>query len=263
MLLQKPFDANRRSTRRFKDKNRLYRMTLVVVVGLVCVACSIKIIDNFDKSVLENESNDFSSEGIREIEAATINGSIEVDAIAEPDDPIEVAITKRCKGEDEMDAEDRLDKIRITDSVRNGRLIINADMPQSGRYDYQADITITTPQLSRLELNTVNGSIIVDEYEGSIEADTVNGNIRCDIAELQDADSIELDTVNGNISLTLPSEPSASIEAATTNGRITVDDFGELDLRVDTSNSIFGTLGEGDGTIELQTTNGNISVRKR
>ncbi len=263
MLTQNLFGQIRQCTQNAGGVNWLYRIITVAVTAIFCTACSIKIIDHFGKSVIEIESNDFSSDAIGEIEAATINGNIEVNAILEPDEPIEVEITKRCKGEDERDAEDHLDNIRITDTVRNGRLIIEADMPESGRYEYQADIEITTPQFSNLDLDTVNGSIVVDDYEGSVEADTVNGNIRCYMAQLDENASVEMDTVNGNIHLTLPSEPSASIEATTTNGSITIDDFSAMHLDSDTSKSISGTLGDGDATIVLKTTNGNISVRSR
>ena len=67
-------------------------------------------------------------------------------------------------------------------------------------------------------------------------------------------------TVNGSIDLTIPTTTDAELSIALTNGIITVSNL-TIDGAVTTPTSVSGTLGTGEGSLILRTTNGNITLR--
>jgi len=71
--------------------------------------------------------------------------------------------------------------------------------------------------------------------------------------------SITIDNVNGSIQLEIPQTTSANFSARLVNGSISLQNL-ILHNKVVTSKSLLGTLGDGQGTISLRTTNGNIDV---
>jgi len=71
--------------------------------------------------------------------------------------------------------------------------------------------------------------------------------------------SITIDNVNGSIQLEIPQTTSANFSASLVNGSISLQNL-ILHNKVVTSKSLMGTLGNGQGTISLRTTNGNINV---
>jgi len=71
--------------------------------------------------------------------------------------------------------------------------------------------------------------------------------------------NIAVDNVNGRIALDIPQNTSAEFSASLVNGSISLQNL-TLHNRVATSKSLQGRLGEGQGTITLRTTNGNIDV---
>ena len=66
-------------------------------------------------------------------------------------------------------------------------------------------------------LTASNGSIQVQDAQGSIEATTSNGQIRVDATPPEDG-NIVLRTTNGSIHATLPADLKADLELRTSNG---------------------------------------------
>jgi DUF4097 and DUF4098 domain-containing protein YvlB len=88
--------------------------------------------------------------------------------------------------------------------------------------------------------------------------DLINGDIDGKVTLPLDG-TIHMGITNGSIDLDIPQNTSAEFTAGVTNGSISVSNL-ELRNRVETSKSLTGTLGDGRGTISLNTTNGNIMV---
>jgi len=69
-----------------------------------------------------------------------------------------------------------------------------------------------------------------------------------------------LTSVNGRVELKVPADTRAAVRARCTNGRISIDG---LELATEGEQSrrrVDGTLNGGGGRIELQTTNGGVSL---
>ena len=64
---------------------------------------------------------------------------------------------------------------------------------------------------------------------------------------------------NGNIDLSIPTSTSTKFEASVTVGSIKTSNL-EFDDAVKTAQSLTGTLGIGEGVIDLYSNNGHIGV---
>lgn len=134
------------------------------------------------------------------------------------------------------------------------------------RGDMSADTTNGNVKMAqvaagRLHADTTNGNVTLEQVTAqSVTVDTTNGSIHAAIASAENSPlNASLETTNGSITLVLPAEVSAQIEASTVNGKIESGlNFASAERKKD---SLRGTLGAGEGRIELETTNGSIHIR--
>ncbi|MGH7563859.1 MAG: hypothetical protein ACREK5_05500 [Gemmatimonadota bacterium] len=109
---------------------------------------------------------------------------------------------------------------------------------------------------------TVNGGITVTGT-GTVEAETVNGAIDAGIGSASWTGTLAFETVNGSISVALPAGAGAEVEAGTVNGGLSSD----FPLTMSPGRSwgprrMEGTIGQGGGTLSLQTVNGRIELKR-
>lgn len=146
--------------------------------------------------------------------------------------------------------------------------------------DVEVDFTVTVPTGVRFAASTVNGGIEARSLRGdvramtvnggidvtatgTVEAQTVNGAIDAGIGSSSWTGSLDFQTVNGSISVALPAGTGAEIEAGTVNGGLSSD----FPLTMSTGRSwgprhMEGTIGNGGGTLSLQTVNGAIELKR-
>ena len=112
-----------------------------------------------------------------------------------------------------------------------------------------------------VEVATTNGEIHLAEVSGSARAHTTNGGVVAEVRSLEPGDEVDLHTTNGNVESYFSNELRATLEAVTTNGRVTVS-FPLTTEGVMTSKSARGKINGGGNAISLSTTNGNVEVRR-
>jgi hypothetical protein len=122
--------------------------------------------------------------------------------------------------------------------------------------DVEAD-SMTGP----LALKTVNGSATFSTTSHG-EAETVNGSIKGALGSSLWTDTLSFATVNGSITLDLPADTSTDLRATTVNGDITTDFSITVAGKV-TPRRLNGTIGAGGRSLELETVNGSITLRRR
>lgn len=148
------------------------------------------------------------------------------------------------------------------------------------RLDVTTDYVVLVPSGVEVDANTVNGSIVLRgidtpssastvngdiEFEavGAHQLETVNGNIRATLARADWTGELEMQTVNGSIDLTLPESFAAQLRGETVNGQIESDFPVTIQGRWGPK-SFHGSInGGGNRTLELDTVNGSIRIRKR
>lgn len=236
----------------------------------------------YDYELERTETRTWPASGINQINAVTINGAISVAATL--DTLITAEITRACRGEDSLDAEDHIDEVVVTDNIAGGQLNLEADMPDDdSARSYRADFDLTAPAAIFVDLATVNGAVVIqnmtggakiritngavttENLRGGIDAATVNGAMSCDMEELAANESALLATTNGEVVLLVPSDVVADFDAATTNGEVFVTGFGSVTYTTNQTSHKAGTIGSGGGsaTIDITVVNGNITIQAR
>jgi len=138
-------------------------------------------------------------------------------------------------------------EVKIPAGVQFGGQTVNGEMSAEGM---KADVSA----------HTVNGSVRVTTT-GIAEAGTVNGSVYVEMGRADWTNELEFSTVNGGLTLVLPATLNAEVDASTVNGDLVTDypmmisgRFGKHRMR--------GTIGTGGRSLNLNTVNGEIRLRK-
>jgi hypothetical protein len=214
-------------------------------------------------------------------------GSIDVESWGKNE--VEVYAEIRIKAPSKSKAQKLFKRMEFDVGESPRRIRIKADLPRIRQDTFfgllkgqGTSIAITyhvkVPRATRLDLETVNGDIDVDEVEGVFEVKTVNGSvdyyspagegvihsvngsIECRIDDFPKAGELKLETVNGGIELGLPEDVGGELEARTSNGRVRVKMELQRKIKVKRS-TIKGILGDGEGKIFVKTVNGGITLK--
>lgn len=255
---------------------------------LLAAVSSCVVIDIFDDDNEVNDTRFEATASFRHVIAAEnrfrlrldgISGDIDVAA-----DPAATDVTiegdRTVGSESVADAERHLDNLDVRVETSATEVHVSTIQPEHtlGR-SYTVEYRITVPSSFRSTITNVNGSVVVRGTSGRVEVTHVNGDVTLRDVEadvdvnlvngLIDAEvdpplagRVELTNVNGNVLLSVPAAISADVTASVTNGSISVSNLSILDP-ISTSRTLRGTLGAGDGVIELVTVNGNITLRGR
>jgi len=211
----------------------------------------------------------------------SVSGDIAIAANGRSDS-IMANVTRYATGEDSTDAFVWLDSVVVTDAVNGGELKIVCGFPSDfSGHNLGARLEMSSPAGKKLNIELVNGNITIDSMvagakldcvnsnvaivglQGGVDVGTVNGNVDCDMAALTGSEAAVLSTVNGSLVLSLPADVSATFDARTGNGTVTVSGFGSVSYTTDEPRYKVGTIGGGGTTIDLDCNNGNVTIRAR
>ncbi len=242
------------------------------------------------------ETRSWPAPSLTSLEASTRNGHIHISLAL--DSLLTAHITRWCYGRDSADAARALENITLKDTVNSGRLSLLALVPGGSRscgvhYDLYvpesipltlstsngtvsitgitADVSAATTNADievmdtkgSLNLSTSNGKVRIRVHRGSVAVSTSGQAIECDLAELRATESASLGTSNGKITLYLPANISATFEAITSNGDITISGFGLVSYEKSERAHKRGRIGSGASVITLFTSNADIVIRAR
>jgi hypothetical protein len=223
------------------------------------------------------------------IEVKGVNGSIEATPATGGD--VEVLAEKRARRDDPAEVEIKVVEHKggvticaVYPASRWGSRANSCEPGEAGnlgadRNDVEVEFTVRVPEGVHFAGRTVNGGISAEDLGGDVLATTVNGSVRASgkgvvrgetvngslHARLGRADwkgDLSYSTVNGSITVELPADASAEVSASTVNGGIEAD----FPLQVKGKwgpKSARGTLGSGGRSLDLETVNGAIRIRKR
>jgi DUF4097 and DUF4098 domain-containing protein YvlB len=207
------------------------------------------------------------------------NGGIEV--IGEDRPNIELEARVVVQDSSKSRAESLLKEIKI---LTDGS--IRAEGPSSGLFSslfngnsWYVNFRLHVPRHLAAELHSENGGIAISNIDGEIQAETTNGGLNLrDLGGKVHATTVNggLDIVlkgnqwqgeglfakstNGGVSVKAPDNYSAHLIAATVNGGISVafpiTIQGSIRHHIDTQ------IGQGGPTIQVETTNGGVSIHR-
>ena len=216
-----------------------------------------------------------------------VNGSVKVGSWERPE--VRIQAEKRVKSAHRETAAEAMKAFRVEVTNDRGGLHVRTHYPRKGnspielfdffsgtKIDASVEYHITVPRGARVDIETVNAGIAVENVEGGFDLETVNGGIRIERgagdlsastvngginAELLRTGSraIELTTVNGSVQLSLPSTVRADLAVRTVNGRIR----SELPLVTTEAGKrvLKGSINGGGGfPINVSTVNGSVTI---
>ena len=210
------------------------------------------------------------------LKVEAINGNVSIVGTSGANS-VDIIGEKRVGSDSIADAQEHLQWLEVIVQSSADEILVKTTQPEEthGR-SYVIDYTITLPpDLETLIENVngvvtiyamnnlvsvanINGLVALNEIFGNTQVVLVNGQIESEVTLPLDG-VIDMSTVNGMIELHIPQNTSAQFSASVGNGVISLSNL-DLQDQVSSSNSLSGTLGEGQGTISLSTGNGNIVV---
>jgi len=169
-----------------------------------------------------------------------INGAVNVESVSGTN-RVTISGEKIVGSETYSDARESLKNLSVVIDELSNELVVKTVQPEymDGR-NYNVNYTITIPSNLSVDVKNVNGKL---SSEVSVP---ISG-------------TVDLHSTNGSIELQIPQNTSAEFSASLENGKISVRHI-SLFSRIETSKSLRGTFGGGEGAISLRTTNGNIDV---
>ncbi len=225
------------------------------------------------EKIVETE---FPVDSLSRVNFQAINGEIVVTGHRDVDTIVMTA--HLIVGSDsQADADGHIDDLEIQVTESAGEMLIQTVQPQhtDGRkYDVKYDVmvpsglSVMATQVNgtievidienSVDVANTNGDVLLSNILGGVAGDVVNGSIAATVT-LPVHETIDLMIDNGSIDLHIPRLISAVFGAFVNIGVIHTSSLA-LDDVVQTSQSLTGTLGNGEGVIELWAGNGDISV---
>ena len=241
----------------------------------------------------EQETKTLPAGGYSHLDLRNSNGNIEVEG-TEGEDVIIVA-TKKVRARSEEEGRRRLGQLKVVVSEERPELRVYTDVSElrpKGNWNVNYEVRI--PKHMSLSAHTSNGNIKVSDLQGpvqvqtsngnvevrrlggsvkartsngnirlyevreGIEAKTSNGNVYGELLTFGKEERTVLHSSNGNIELRVPEDTSAKVVAGTKNGIVRCEL--PISASLQRRNRLEGTIGLGEGEIELRTTNGNIKI---
>jgi len=220
---------------------------------------------------------DLDATGRTTFQVEGINGTIDVIGAAGTE-AFTVRGERQVWSESVADAQDYLERLEVVVTETADEILLRTVQPQNtGGRNLVVNYVLTVPErlaarlvnvngnvtarqvLGSVTVDDVNGQVSLDDLSGSVDVVLVNGNITCQ-AVIVATGAIDLETVNGNVTLDIPQNTSAKFAAHLVNGTITTSNL-VFQTMTGGATSLIGTLGGGQGAIDLRTVNGNILAR--
>lgn len=242
------------------------RFVVALVAALGAAACAIGFFDDgYGRSndVEVSEAFSFQEEvaGLVRLEIEGINGSVAITGDASAAEA-RIEGRRRVRSSSRSDARDFLDRVTVEVVRVVDALVVRTRQPgDTGGRELLVEYEVVIPADLRVEILLVNGVVDVSGMKGDLEARVVNGELLASHS-LPAGGEADMTLVNGILRLDVPASTSAMLEADVVNGTISVVGL-TLEEATTSARSVRGRLGDGDGRIDLQVTNGTITVRGR
>lgn len=224
-------------------------LTALLALAALLAGCTV----NGTVQETEEERETFQVGASPTVIVETFNGRVSVGAGT--DGSVSARVSKRGSGTSSETAKEDLANVLVEFDRVADRITITARRVDQGRTmgNSGADVEVTVPPASSVELRTFNGRVEVANVEGRIVVRTSNGAITT-----RGGRNLDLDTTNGQITA---NNPSGRLSLRTSNGGIDILAANEVSAVAETLNApvtFSGSLGV--GAHSFTTSNGDIAI---
>lgn len=198
--------------------------------------------------------------GVGEVDVANVNGELRLDmqsaSVTSTGTRGALSIDTGSGSVDVTDAQGDINIDTGSGSVRvsgisGGSLIVHTGSGSvTGENLTTEDLNIDTGS-GRITLNTVTASYV--------RLDTGSGSVRVDLTS--DVDLLNIDTGSGNVTVSIPDDFGARLEIESGSGGIDFDM--PVTVRHFSRSELTGTIGDGEGTVRVDTGSGRVRFLRR
>ena len=114
----------------------------------------------------------------------------------------------------------------------------------------------------RITAETTNGGVVTRDVGGQLDASTTNGGLDIDMSRVPEG-GVRLGFTNGGLKMRMPRDAKATISASITNGGISAGDLPIETTGESSRRRLEGRLNGGGGRIQIEGTNGGITLSGR
>ena len=261
---------------------RLAPALAVALLAIATTACDIVTADlRSEESTSWQKSYPLDASGRLEID--NVNGKIRVEPSS--GNTVDVTATKKARGATPEQAKASLERASIVETVSPGSVKLETKIARTTGFtlnggNLQVEYTVKVPSGAEVRLATVNGGIEVSGLKGRVFAETTNGGVEAraltgqlhasttnggldiDMAAVPEG-GVRLECTNGGIRVRLPRDAKATISATITNGGISPGDL-PIDITGDnTRRRLEGRMNGGGPRVQIEGTNGGITLTSR
>jgi hypothetical protein len=253
---------------------------LSLAFALVVAACSDDEIVGPDNrfSAQDTFAVNVTNASRQELILSAVNGTVSITGVSGAT-AISIFAVKRVEAPTQADADARISGIDVNvDSTSTpDALTVETDQPNNtaGR-NYLVYYAITVPDdfnlvvnaangevtlkdiNSPVTVNQANGTVLLDDIVGTTQVGMANGTVDGRVT-MPTGGTIDFNLANGEIALEIPQSTSAQFSAEVEIGSVTVVGLNLQNAQVE-RNRVTGTLGAGEGMIDLDIANGEIFV---
>lgn len=162
---------------------------------------------------------------------------------------------------------DTLNLVKITNRNQDYTIMVPEDAAiLLQELNWQGNDLKITGVKGELEVKVNSSNLLIMDISGPIVANTHNGDVEVVFSEMKHDQPSYIKSLNGFIDVTIPSSVNANLKASTMNGDI----YSNLDIQIDASerispvaNKVTGKLNNGGASLNLNTLNGDIYIRKK
>lgn len=252
------------------------RIIVALVAVILTTACGDNNVTGPDNRFSAEEAFDYMvlSQGRDRLVLIGVNGTVEIEGVNGASE-ISIRGTRRVQARTQAEADVGLGELAVEIDSSGTDVQVRTEQPTDGR-TYIVDYQVTLPSDFVVHAVNGNGDVTLAALEsevftqcanGSVTFDVVGGFTRIEVGNgaivgaltLPAGGTAHLQLGNGSIVLQIPQSTSADFAASVGNGTITINNLTLTDV-TQTPTSLTGTLGGGDGFIELGIGNGPITV---
>lgn len=121
------------------------------------------------------------------------------------------------------------------------------------------NVTVTDARAARIEVDAGSGDIVLNGLSAPIiELETGSGEIDLTLTADTDIESLSLESGSGDVTIRAPASLGARVDIESGSGDVSGDLLGGL--RRDEDDRVSGTIGDGSGTLSIETGSGDVRV---
>ena len=147
---------------------------------------------------------------------------------------------------------------RVELRTSNGRVEVYG-MHRSGTVRTSNGKIVMEDVTGDFDISTANGGVTIAQASGTFDVETSNGRIDFD-GEMAPGGDNRMTTSNGSVAIKLQGTPSVKLDASTVNGSVTTR-LPILTTSPGDERHLVGTIGAGDAELFVRTSNGSVMIQ--